>query len=249
MSGVMSKFARAKARAAGAPEKYVYLFWDSNIRVGRLQESESSIRGGENVSPDDDARHLIDELDKAGACIVHGRSCPWDYTFEPIEPRRGKSVIDYVITDDLSGIFSAGVATREQADISSDHRALFVRVDAGPIEATRRKNGRARRRDAVSRCPYSRRRLREAPEEVNELVTREIERRIADGQISRAQCMDTHWDWLKHAVLDAAAEAAPARSGRRPMKPGFDVRRQTRCADDDRRDLDLELRGLANGSS
>ena len=155
----------------------------------------------------------------------------------------------YVITDDLSGIFSAGVATREQADISSDHRALFVRVDAGPIEATRRKNGRARRRDAVSRCPYSRRRLREAPEEVNELVTREIERRIADGQISRAQCMDTHWDWLKHAVLDAAAEAAPVRSGRRPMKPGFDVRRQTRCADDDRRDLDLELRGLANGSS
>ena len=97
--------------------------------------------------------------------------------------------------------------------------------------------------------PYSRRRLREAPEEVNELVTREIERRIADGQISRAQCMDTHWDWLKHAVLDAAAEAAPVRSGRRPMKPGFDVRRQTRCADDDRRDLDLELRGLANGSS
>ena len=88
---------------------------------------------------------------------------------------------------------------------------------------TRRKNGRARRRDAASRCPYSRRRLREAPEEVNELVTREIERRIADGQISRAQCMDTHWDWLKHAVLDAAAEAAPARSGRRPMKPGFDV--------------------------
>ena len=75
----------------------------------------------------------------------------------------------------------------------------------------------------MSRCPYSRRRLREAPEEVNELVTREIERRIADGQISRAQCMDTHWDWLKRAVLDAAAEAAPARSGRRPMKPGFDV--------------------------
>ena len=71
---------------------------------------------------------------------------------------------------------------------------------------------------------------------------------IADGQISRAQCMDTHWVWLKHAVLDAAAEAAPVRSGRRPMKPGFDVRRQTRCADDDRRDLDLELRGLANGS-
>ena len=35
--------------------------------------------------------------------------------------------------------------------------------------------------------------------------------------------MDTHWVWLKHAVLDAAAEAAPVRSGRRPMKPGFDV--------------------------
>ena len=32
VSGVMSEFARAKARAAGAPEKYVYLFWDSGRR-------------------------------------------------------------------------------------------------------------------------------------------------------------------------------------------------------------------------
>ena len=117
------------------------------------------------------------------------------------------SVVDYVVTDDLSGIFSAGVATREQADISSDHRALFVRVDAGPIEATRRKNGRARRRDAVSRCPYSRRRLREAPEEVNELVTREIERRIADGQISRAQCMEALCELFNRALTTSRCPA------------------------------------------
>ena len=31
VSGVMSEFARAKARAAGAPEKYAYLFWDSTV--------------------------------------------------------------------------------------------------------------------------------------------------------------------------------------------------------------------------
>jgi len=40
-----------------------------------------------------------------------------------------RSVIDYIITDDLDKIIEAGICDRESADIGSDHRALFIHAD------------------------------------------------------------------------------------------------------------------------
>ena len=79
-----------------ADDENTVLMWDSNIRVGRLQETTAEIqRAGEAFDSGPVAKHLIDCLSRndSGNAIVHGRLCSWSYTFEPVGQER-RSVID-----------------------------------------------------------------------------------------------------------------------------------------------------------
>ena len=128
----------------------------------------------------------------SGSLIVHGRSCPWDYTFQPVDQER-KSVIDYCIMDPLK-VLEAGVCGRDVADVGSDHTALYVRADwpGFSLERRRDQRGRTAARRAGRRraeCQYSRRKLRECdPSVVCVLVSQLIERRIEAGDIARGMC-------------------------------------------------------------
>lgn len=95
-----------------------------------------------------------------------------------------RSVIDYIITDDLDKIIEAGICDRESADIGSDHRALFIHADvafSGGRAGRRRGNFRGDPPTGGPECPYSRWEVRGAEETLNELVTNMIKEKIEKG--------------------------------------------------------------------
>ena len=235
VTGVMKEFSRAKQKdnARRGPRKHVYIFSDLNIRVGELQEPESSRRtsepgGGAGTSifkRQDIERHLIKEIGDAGGNIVHGRLCSWRYTFAPLNPARGRSVVDYCIADkaDLGRVYSCGICDRRAIDVMSSHRALFARVDLGGLgEGGSLAKSRRRRGGG---CPYARRRLRDAPEEVNRLVASVLESRVEAGLLDRDDVdVDANFGAWKDAVLGALERAAPVTVARSSVwKPHFNA--------------------------
>jgi len=120
------------------------LMWDSNIRVGTIQETTAAfLRHGEATNSGRIAKHLIREVSalESGSLIVHGRLCPWNYTFEG-SGRDARSVIDLCIMD-LDKVHAAGVCGHE-VDIASDHRSIWVRADLPgfSLEPRRERRGR-----------------------------------------------------------------------------------------------------------
>ena len=63
---------------------------------------------------------------------------PFQYTFEPVSEKRGKSETDYIITDDLETLLEADICSRDSVGIGSDHRALFVRTECDIVTKTRK---------------------------------------------------------------------------------------------------------------
>ena len=120
-SKVMDEFRRRRQNDETPPgvQRYTYVMWDANVRCGTLQEPNSSWRDGESTTTPRLGKHLVKEIGAAGGLIVHGRSCPWNFTYQPDDARNHRSVIDYIVTDDLGGIFDAGTIPANR--IRSDH--------------------------------------------------------------------------------------------------------------------------------
>lgn len=213
VEGVLGAFEAASALGCDDRiQRYTYLMCDANIRVGMLQDRGGCHRGGETTDSGPLAKMFVAAIENAGGCIVHGRLCPWDYTFQP-ENQTRRSVVDYVVTDDLEKVIEAGVCDRESADIGSDHRALFIRADV-TFSGRRTDRNPAKIRDDPScdrRCPYSRGEIRGAYEPLNKLITQLIEEKIAKGEIDRGNNADVNWEAWKRAMLDAAVTIVPAK--------------------------------------
>ena len=138
--GVCREFARARRRGN---DSHPFVLWDANIRVACDVEPGNPLRrDGEptrgNNHTKEDVTDFLEAIAKAGGSSVHGRCCPWNYTFNPVVPDpedesrcRGRSVVDYVICGrgDEGNIFDAGILGRHKANIGSDHNALFIRAD------------------------------------------------------------------------------------------------------------------------
>jgi hypothetical protein len=214
IKGTLGEFETASSEGTDDRiQRYTYLMCDANIRVGLLQDRSGCFRGGEATDSKRIAREFVDAIESSGGCIVHGRICPWDYTFQPTNQTR-KSVIDYIITDDLDKIIEAGICDRESADIGSDHRALYIRADvAFSVGRAGRRRGNVHDDPSTggSGCPYSRCEVRGAEEVLNELVTKMIEEKIEKGEIKREESADVNWTAWKGAMLDAATAAVPAK--------------------------------------
>ena len=193
------------------------LMIDANIRVGCLQETTAEIRrAGEAINSGPIAKHLIETLSEndSGNVIVHGRVCPWDYTFQPVDQTR-RSVIDYCIAN-IDRVADAGVCSREVADVASDHKAIFVRYECAGFSVDGESGEHRHVKRRARRAPYSRRRLRECdPSLVQALVAQLIERRIDAGDIERGQKLDVNWGFIRTALVEAATRCAPAAASKR----------------------------------
>ena len=150
--------------------------WDSNLRVGRLQETTAELpRAGESIDSGPVAKHLIGCLSRndSGNAIVHGRLCPWGYTFQPVGQKR-RSVIDMCVMP-LDKVLEAGVCHRDVADIGSDHKAIYVRAEFPGFSVDRLYGAKKNAKGKATQSPYSRRRLRECdPSVVRALVAQMI---------------------------------------------------------------------------
>ena len=86
-AGVCREFARARRRGN---DSYPFVLWDANIRVAcdvepgnPLHRDGEPTRGSHNK---EDVTDFLAAIAKAGGSIVHGRCCPWNYTFNPVVP-------------------------------------------------------------------------------------------------------------------------------------------------------------------
>ena len=82
-AGVCREFARARRRGN---DSHPFVLWDANIRVACDVEPGNPLhRGGEPTRgtnhSKEDVTDFLEAIAKAGGSIVHGRCCPWNYTF------------------------------------------------------------------------------------------------------------------------------------------------------------------------
>ena len=209
-----------KSQNPSITEAFSFVFIDANSHVGSLQECEASIRDGDvNHTPQGEA--LIEILKKHNAKIVHGRMCSMGATYAPLSKKSGNTIIDYVITENLNSISSAGFCP--QGEIGSDHNGLYIRVkcDHKILSKCHRSQKKKKTKETVaqSSCPYSRYDLQDKSEELIKTIANLTTASQAIGKLNHSNSVDSNWETLREIMLKAATKVAPKKKNTGVPRP------------------------------
>ena len=131
-------------------------------------------RFGERKSHGSRANGLAAVMKKHGALCIHGRLCQFAYTYDT--EKRGKSVIDHIITKDLSSVIEAGHVGRHVVDADSPLLPLFVRSTCSLSYTNKRRQRASRaklaRLGSSLKCPYNKKAVQMNHEALNTLITK-----------------------------------------------------------------------------